>query len=96
MRNFFDVNLFQQIVSGLVVLVVSIWLGGKTSPTTDGKGWKTVVIIGWIMIIGGLYIAGINAQNGGFNNPYTGLGLSMFVIGIPIKYLGKFFVWWHR
>ncbi len=96
MQHFFDVGLFQQIASGLVVLLVSIWLGAKSGPTTYGKGWKIIVIIGWMMILGGLYTAGLNSQHGGFSNPYTGLGLSLFILGIPVMYLGKFFVWWHR
>ena len=96
MQNLFNASLFQQIISGLVVLFVSIWLGGKSSPTTDGKGWKTVVIVGWVMILGGLYMFSQNFPSGGFNNPYTGMGLSIFILGLPVKYLGKFFVWWHR
>ena len=96
MDNFFGIGLWQQIVSGLVVLLVSIWLGGRSSPATDGKGWKIVVIVGWVMILGGLYMFGVNMQAGGFSNPYSGLGLSLFLLGISVKYLGSFFVWWHR
>lgn len=97
MHNFFDLNLFQQIASGLVVLFVSILLANKTAKTSvSGKGWKVVIIISWIMIIGGLYIVGLNAPNGGLNNPSVGLGLSLVILGIPLKYIGKFFHWWHH
>lgn len=96
MENFFNANLAQQILSGIVVLVVSIFLGAKSGPVTYGKGWKIVVIIGWMMILGGACIGISSFSNGGFANPYTGLGLSLFVFGIPVKYLGQFFVWWHR
>lgn len=97
MNNFFDTNLFQQIFSGIVVLLVSIWLGAKSgSPTTSGKGWKVLVIFSWVLILGGLYTASINTPNGGWSNPYVGLGLSLAVIGLFLKYVGKFFIWWHR
>ncbi len=97
MSHFFDVNLFQQIVSGLVVLFVSILLGSRTTKgVTNGKGWKVVVIISWVMILGGLYLAGINAPNGGWNNPYVGMGWSVALLGLLLKYLGKFFLWWHH
>ncbi len=96
-NNFFDISLFQQIASGLVVLFVSILLGSRTTKNnTGGKGWKVVIIISWMMIIGGLYIAGLNAPNGGLNNPYVGMGLSLAILGIPLKYIGKFFHWWHH
>lgn len=96
MENFFDINLFQNIFSGAAVLILSIFLSAKSGPVTHGKGWKIVVIIGWTMVLGGLYMWILNFPNGGFSNPYTGLGLSLFVFGIPVKYLGQFFVWWHR
>ena len=97
MDNFFDKNLFQQIVAGVAVLIVSILLGAKSIPSaTTGKKWKTIVIISWFMILWGFYIFVMNYPNGNFNNPYTGLSLVVLVIGIILKYIGKFFVWWHR
>jgi hypothetical protein len=97
MHDFFNVNLFQQIVSGLVVLVVSILLGNRTAKSkVIGKGWKITVIIAWCMILGGLYIIGLNTPNGGIYNPYVGMGLSITILGLLLKYVGKFFIWWHH
>ncbi len=97
MADFFDKNFFQSIVSGIVILVISTLLGIKTrQPDTAGKGWKIVVIIGYIMIFFGLYVFAINVNKGGLNNPYTGLGISLFVFGIIVRLVGKFFDWFRH
>jgi len=97
MNNFFDVNLFQQIVSGVVVLLISILLGKNTTKNTvNGKSWKVVVVISWVMILGGLYMISSNVNNGGIYNPYVGMGISSAFLGIILKYIGKFFLWWQR
>lgn len=97
MANFFDKSFLQSIVSGIVILVISVLLGAKTkTPNTAGKGWKIVMIIGYIMIFAGLYIFAINVNKGGFDNPYTGLGVVLFILGIPVRLIGKFFDWFHH
>jgi hypothetical protein len=97
MFSFFDKNLFQQVVSGLIVLLVSIWLGGKaTSTPLIGKGWKLTIIISWVMILGGLYIMASTHPNGGWSNPYVAMGAGSFIIGLALNRVGKFFDWWHH
>lgn len=95
MSSFFDKSLFQQIASGLVVLLISIWLGGKTTQAV-GKGWKIAIIFSWIMTLGGLYIFGANYPHGTINDPYVGMGLSLFFLGLLVNRIGKFFDWWHH
>ena len=97
MSDFFDKNLLQGIVSGAIILLISIWLGGRaqSSPTT-GKGWKITVIFAYVMIFGGLYLFASNLTDGGFNNPYTGMGLSLAILGVILRFIGKFFIWWHH
>lgn len=97
MLDFFDKNLFQQIVAGLVILVISFLLGTKsTYQSNDCKSWKILVIIAWLMILGGFYLFISHFSNGGFNDFYTGMGLSIGILGLLLKYFGKFFIWWNR
>lgn len=97
MNDFFNQNFWQNIIGGLFVLLLSILLGSRAkSSTSSGKGWKIIIIFSYLMIFGGLFIFISNVNNGGFNNVYTGLGLSLFILGIIFKYIGRFFVWWHR
>ena len=97
MEDFFDKNFLQSIVSGIIILVISTLLGVKAKqPDTAGKGWKIVIIIGYIMIFTGFYIFAINVKKGGLNNPYTGAGISLFIIGIVVRLVGKFFNWFNH
>lgn len=96
MSNFFDKNLLQGIVTGAFFLLLSIWLTSKGAPGSAGKRWKISVILGNAMILGGLYMFARHYPSGHFNNPLAGMGLSIFALGIPVKYFGKFMVWWHR
>lgn len=98
MADFFDKNLLQNIIGGIIVLLISILFARKTlsAPTTSAKKWKAVVILGNFMIFGGFLSFGTRYAEGGFNNPYASIGLLSAVFGFPVKYLGKFFVWWHR
>jgi hypothetical protein len=97
MSNFFDKNFLQSVASGLLILIFSIWLSNRKQSTSyAGKNWKLAVITGNLMIFGGLYALAVNAPNGGFNNLYVDMGFSAFFFGFPVKYFGKFMVWWHR
>lgn len=97
MSSFFDKGLFQQIASGLVVLLVSLWLGGKAVTNQSvGKRWKISIIVSWIMILGGLYVSGANYPNGAINNPYVAMGLGISLLGLLLNCIGKFFDWWHH
>ncbi len=39
-----------------------------------------------------MFVSG--SQNGGFQNPKTGAGLSLLCIGIILLVVGKFGAWW--
>lgn len=95
MSDFFDKTFAQGIIASIAVLLISIWLGGQAKPISSGKGWKIVVIVSYTMILGGLYMLGTHVQNGGLDNPYAGAGLSVAILGFCLKYVGKFFIWWH-
>jgi len=61
-----------------------------------GKGWKIATIVAWIMILSGLYIFALYFPRYGFNNPYSGLGFSLFFIGVITKLIAKFSHWWKK
>lgn len=95
--TFFDKGLIQNVVVSLVFLFLSFALSSKTSAaSSSGKGWKAVFVISWFMILSGFYVFILNFPNGGFHNPYSGPGFCLFFLGIPLRYLGKFFIWWHK
>lgn len=98
MADFFDKNLLQNIIGGIIVLFISILFASKTLtvPTTSAKKWKVVVILGNFMIFGGFLSLATHYADGGFNNPYASIGLLSAVFGLPVKYLGRLFVWWHQ
>jgi hypothetical protein len=95
--NFFDKNFAQNIVGGLVVLVITLLLSRNSSTTnTNGRGWKILNIIAWLMIVGGFVLLSQGVQNGGFENVKTGAGLSLALLGWIVLGLGKFIGWWQR
>ncbi len=64
-----------------------------TIQLTDKK-WKVVKLVAWVTIVGGLCMFVSGSQNGGFQNPKTGAGLSLLCIGIILLVVGKFGAWW--
>lgn len=64
-----------------------------TIQLTDKK-WKLVKIVAWVMVVGGMYFLASGSQNGGFQNPATGGGLSLLSVGIIVLTIGKFGAWW--
>jgi hypothetical protein len=96
MSDFFDKSLAQSIVAGLIVALISILLARRTKQTSSGKGWKVVVVLSYLSILGGLVLYAQNAPHGGFENPYTGMGASLFFLGLIMNGVGRFFVWWQR
>ena len=85
MNDFFDKNLLQNIIVSVFILLVSILLGARTkksqSISISGKDWKILIIISWIMILGGLYLFIENYTYGDFNNPYLVVGFSCLFFG---------------
>jgi hypothetical protein len=97
MKDIFNAGLVQNIIGGVIVLFISILFARKTlASTTSAKGWKAMVVIGNIMIFGGILFAISHYSDSGLNNPYVNYGALTSIFGFPIKYLGRFFVWWHR
>ncbi|MDD3171642.1 MAG: hypothetical protein PHO86_04905 [Bacilli bacterium] len=95
--TFFDKNLFQQIVSGLVILFVSILIGNKEiEKTSVSKFWKLIIILAWILFWGGLYLIIVNFPNGGIYNLKVCIGVSSASLGFIINIIGKFFIWWNK
>jgi predicted phage tail protein len=95
--SFFDKNLFQQVVSGLIVLLVSVFLGNKeVGKITVSKFWKLIIILAWVSFWGGLYLIFNNLSNGGIYNVYVSMGISLAVFGIFLNLVGKFFIWWQH
>jgi hypothetical protein len=48
------------------------------------------------MILGGLYMSGVNYPNGAINDPYVGIGFGISLLGLLLNRVGKFFDWWHH
>lgn len=97
-----------EIVTGIIATVVAgvilAWLGLNRSTTVVQVGgrprksrkWKTMIVVGWILTVFGGYYALAWGIEKGLNNYHTGLGISLFAIGIPILLLGRFGSWWSR
>ena len=96
-----------QIIQGVLITIIAAfiiyWLGiggSKTVITIEGtrvtKTWKVLIVIGWIMFVGGGLYCLSWASVSGFNNPKTGIGFSLAFVGLIILFIGKFGAWWNR
>ena len=65
-----------------------------TTVQLTSKKWKWVKLIGWLTFIGGGLMFLSNLQNGGLQNPYTGMGFSLAFLGFIGLLIGKFGAWW--
>ncbi len=97
-----------QIVIGVVVAVISAFVikllgigntktvvsiqGGKRATT----GWKVLIVIGWLMFVGGGYYWIAWGCTNGFGSPHAIIGLTVFFYGAIILGVGKFGAWWNR
>lgn len=99
--------IFMEIIKGVIITVIGAavigWLGigGSKTVVTVGstrvtKKWKALIVIGWVMLIGGSLYCLSWASVSGFNNPKTGLGLSLAFSGLLILLIGRFGEWWNR
>lgn len=95
MLDFFDKSFTQSLIASLIVIPISIWLGGRALPSS-GKGWKVMVIISYLLIFGGSYMIMSNVSNGGLNNLFVGIGITSAIFGFLLRCLGKFFIWWQH
>lgn len=95
MNDFFDKNLLQNIIGGLVILFISYLLSRNAMPSVANKrGWKTVAIISWLLQVVAVIMFIVNAPSKGFDNTYVLLSLPLFLLGLGLKYIAKFFIWW--
>lgn len=97
-----------EIVTGIFVAVVAgvllSWLGFNRNTTLvhvggtahKSKLWKLLIILGSLMMVVGGYMGFAWGMQSGFDDYHTGLGLSLFIVGIPILLLGRFGSWWNR
>ena len=88
------------IIGGLIVIIVAGWLGfGKSERVVIVHGgsasrkWKWVITISWFIIIVGYCIFIQNFSNGGWQNPWVGLGFCLAFLGFILLGVGKFFHW---
>jgi hypothetical protein len=61
-----------------------------------GKRWKLAKLISWLVFMGGVIMALGGAGNGGFENPLTGLGITLAFIGFIALIIAKFGSWWNH
>ena len=96
MADFFNQNLLQNIVGGVIVLFLGFLLSGGSSSSGSGKGGKTLVILATLMMLGGFLMFGQADPKSGMNGAYFGAGLSLLFFGYILRKIGQFFLWWHR
>lgn len=99
-----------QIVIGVVIAVISaiiisiFRIGGNQKVTVHhvqggrrtGTLWKLLIVLGWIMFVGGVYYGLAWASTNGWNDPRPAMGVSSAVLGFCILCIGKFGAWWNR
>ncbi len=95
-------TLIVQVLSGLIVVAIAGWLGiGRSTVRVitgarSTRTWKWVILISWLMIIGGLYLFGANKgqfTNISANNIYAMMGLDLLGFGIIGLGIGKVGAW---
>ena len=98
-----------QIVIGVVIAVISaiiisiLRIGGNQKVTVHVQGgrragtlWKLLIVLGWIMFVGGIYYGLAWASTNGWSDPRPAMGLSSAVLGFFMLCIGKFGAWWNR
>jgi len=96
-----------EITQGVLIAVIAAaiiyWLGiggSKTVVTVGGtritKKWKVLIVIGWIMFVGGGLYCTSWASVSGFSNPKAGIGLSLAFLGLLMLLVGRLGAWWNR
>lgn len=56
MADFFNQNLLQNIVGGIIVLFLGFLLSGGSSSSGSGRGWKTLVILATLIMMAGGFL----------------------------------------
>lgn len=97
MNDFFDKNLLQNFVVGLVIMFVGFLFVDKTSSKTgSSKFWKAVVVLSVLAMLGGFYLFMTYFPKNGFNSASASAGLALLIFGYIFHKLGKFFNWWNN
>ncbi len=96
----------QEIITGIIVAVVSAVIismlkigNSKTVVAVHGGKrvssiWKILILLGWLMFVGGLYygLAWLAAE--GFSDYRSGMGISIGMLGFFVLAIGKLGKWW--
>lgn len=61
-----------------------------------GKKWKLAKLISWLVFIAGVIMAIGGAGNGGFENPITGMGITLAFFGFIALLIARFGSWWNH
>ena len=97
-------DLFIQVASGLIVLLIAgfLGLGAKTIKVMSGhssrptKKWKWLIIIGWIMVFGGLALFGSHSAVTKQIYPFADTGFQTALLGVIVLGIGKVGLWLTR
>ncbi|MBE7525534.1 zinc-ribbon domain-containing protein [Patescibacteria group bacterium] len=60
------------------------------------KTWKFTQLLGWILMLFGVFIFFPSFNMRGLRDPMAGLGILVFSLGILTALVGKFEAWWHH
>lgn len=61
-----------------------------------GKIWKLAKVISWLVFLSGVLLILYGANNDGFNNPLTGLGITLSFFAFIALLITKFGSWWSH
>jgi H+/Cl- antiporter ClcA len=86
-------------VIGAVIINLFGLNGSKTVVAMHGyrktKKWKTLIVLGAIAGVAGLYFLIVGIPNGGMENPNTQWGVTLVAVGLCFEIIGKFGDWWN-
>ena len=100
--------MLSEIVIGVIIAVLSAFiiykLGFTNSHTkvtvhatrSNLKGWKTWIVIGWVIIFSGIYSFSTHTPELGIEDLRFGLGVSLVFFGVMAIVIGRLGVWWNR
>jgi hypothetical protein len=68
----------------------------NTTIELTNKKWKLTKLFGWVFLVLGIYLLGSGSQNGGFQNPMTGMGVCVVLISLAVLVVGRIGAWWSN
>jgi len=60
------------------------------------RRWKKTKLLSWIIFLLGIFIFLSGYGDGGFQNPFTGLGFTLAFVGFLSLVVSRFGIWWHH